>query len=207
MADRVAITFIRHGATVNNEKQVYQGWLDAPLLEREKARIQAMKSQFPKPQKVFSSDLVRSLDTARLLFPEHEIETTMLLRELHFGDFEGKAYEQLKHNQAYQKWMESEFQIPPPNGESFQKFAMRLQTFWERLSQEFSPHISEIAIVTHSGVIRHFLVHFAPIEKSFWEWRVPLAGGYRLVTTKERLRRKERCISFSEVPLTEKQNG
>lgn len=207
MDDRVAVTFIRHGATVNNEKKVYQGWLNTPLLTSEKDRIKQIRNGFPKPQKVFSSDLFRSLETARLLFPEHEIETTMLLRELHFGDFEGKTYAQLKQNQTYQKWIGSDFQIPPPNGESIQMFASRLQTFWERLYQAFAADVNEIAVVTHSGVIRHFLVHFAPIEKSFWEWQVPFAGGYRFVTTKERLRRKQRCISFSEVPLTEKQNG
>lgn len=207
MADRVAVTLIRHGATVSNEKQVYQGWLNTPLLPSEKERIKQIRNEFPKPQKVFSSDLVRSIETARLLFPTHEIETSLLLRELHFGDFEGKTYEQLKQNRTYQKWMDSGFQIPPPNGESYQMFAARLKTFWERLYQAFTMDVNEIAVVTHSGVIRHFLVHFAPLEKSFWEWRVPFAGGYRLVTTKERLRRKERCISYSEVPLTEKQNG
>lgn len=207
MDDRVAITLIRHGATVNNKKQVYQGWLDAPLLASEKKRIKQLKEKFPKPQKVLSSDLLRCVETARLLFPHHHVETSTLLRELNFGDFEGKHYEQLKHDRAYQAWIDSEFQTPPPNGESFQMFTSRLQQFWEHFYLKLTSELHEIAVVSHGGVIRHFLVHYAPVEKSFWEWSVPLAGGYRLVTTKERLRRKKRCISLSEVPLTEKQNG
>lgn len=207
MAHTVALTLIRHGATINNERNMYQGWLDTPLLPRETERLHRLKSSYPKPDRVLSSDLPRCLETASILFPHHRIEANANFRELHFGDFEGKSYEQLKNNQSYQNWLNDPFLHPPSNGESFRMFTNRLQKGWDSLHRKFTDRVDEIAIVTHGGVIRYYLENYAPNKKTFWKWTVPLGGGYRLVTTKERLRRGERCISLSEVPLTAKQNG
>lgn len=207
MAHPVALTLIRHGKTFNNERNVYQGWLDSPLLPDEIERLERLSSFYPKPDRILSSDLQRCADTAKRLFPDQRIELNANFRELHFGDFEGKSHEQLKNNPAYQNWLKDPYGYAPANGESWERFARRLQKEWQLLHAKYTPAVNEIAIFTHGGVIRFYLERFAPIQKSFWEWQIPFGGGYRLVTTKERLRRNERCTSLSEVPLTEKRNG
>lgn len=207
MVHTVALTLIRHGATINNERNVYQGWLNSPLLPSEVDRLRRIKHQYPKPHYVISSDLTRCLETAKLLFSHHEIEMSENFREFHFGDFEGKTYEQLKDDKTYQKWLEDPFLHRPPNGESIKMFTKRIQDGWDGLHSKFLDGVREITVVSHSGVIRHLLEMYAPHKKTFWDWIIPFGGGYRLVTTREKLGRGERCISLSEVPLTENENG
>lgn len=207
MAHIVALTFIRHGATINNERHVYQGWLDTPLLPSEIERLCRLRSSYPKPDFVLSSDLTRCLETAHALFPHHPIEAIEHLRELHFGEFEGKSYAQLKHDRAYQNWLRDPYVHSPTRGESWATFTERLQKGWNQLQTTLTEQTQEVVIVTHGGVIRYYLEKYAPFKQAFWEWTVPLGGGYRLLTTQERVRRNERCISLSEVPLMEKQNG
>ncbi len=206
MVHCVVFTFIRHGATLSNERREYQGWLDPPLLVKERERLKAIRHRFRAPDLVFSSDLKRCHETASLLFPKHRIETTTYLRELHFGDFEGKRYEQLQHLSEYRHWIDH-FRTAPPNGESFDTFTARLEKGFAHISTQLTDDVTDVAVVTHGGVIRYFLETYAPISKSFWEWSIPLGGGYQLKTTMEKLKEGERCISLSEVPLTEKHNG
>lgn len=206
MAHRVVFTFIRHGATLSNERQEYQGWLDPPLLVKERERLNSIRHHFRTPDLVFSSDLKRCEATASLLFPNVHIEKSAQLRELHFGDFEGKCYEQLQHVPEYRQWIDH-FGTAPPNGESFDTFTTRLEKGFAHILTQLTDDVTDVAIVTHGGVIRYFLATYAPIARSFWEWSVPLGGGYQLKTTTERLKEGERCISLSEVPLTAKHDG
>lgn len=208
MARRVAITLIRHGITKNNREKRYQGWADHSLLPEEKKRLGGSKQIFEKMDAVVSSDLKRCIETANLLFPYKRPILDKRLREMHFGDFDNKTYEQLKNCEPYRKWVEQAFQPAPPNGESFQTFTARIQEGWEDAIKQFNNEkINNLAIVTHAGVIRFFLEKYAPIQKTYWEWRVENGYGYRLIASTGQLRRGERCISFSEVPLMENPAG
>ncbi|MDQ7861466.1 phosphoglycerate mutase family protein [Peribacillus frigoritolerans] len=69
MADIVAITLLRHGLTVANERKVYLGWTDSPLSTEGEKEILDLRGSYPQYEKIFSSDLSRCVETARLLFP------------------------------------------------------------------------------------------------------------------------------------------
>ena len=47
-------------------------------------------------------------------------------RETGFGIFEGHTYEELKDDPAYQLWLDTAGEIPPPGGES--KAAQKIRT-------------------------------------------------------------------------------
>jgi alpha-ribazole phosphatase len=204
MDDRVAISLLRHGLTAENEKSAYIGWTNSPLSSTGRKSIQPIVE----PELLFSSDLMRCLETVALLFPYKEALRMEEFREMYFGNWEGKTYEQLKSVKSYQDWIEDPFSRCPDGGESFAEFGLRIQTGWEKVKKQIlQADTANVAIVAHGGVIRYLLSLFAPQKKSFFEWKIPYGGGYQLIFTRDGLRRGEKCISLQAVPTTENQHG
>lgn len=205
MVHSVAITLLRHGLTEANERKEYLGWTDSPLSERGLTEISRLRAGFREYELVISSDLQRCIDTAKLLFPTGPIQTNPAFREMNWGHWEGKTYEQLKEEASYQKWLNIPMEASVPAGESYPIFSERVESGWKQL---LGKEYENIAIVTHGGVIRELLVRYAPEEKLFWDWSIPHAGGYQLVWDSQDLwRRGERCTSLQVVPIMEKLNG
>nr|WP_251041161.1 histidine phosphatase family protein [Bacillus sp. ISL-45] len=189
--------------TVENKRQAYLGWTDSPLVAQQ--NFPEIPDSF---EQIYSSDLGRCRETANVLFPKAVAEIVPELREINFGDWEGKTYEQLKNEGMYKKWLSEPFKISPPNGESFDAFTHRVEKGWEKITRNMVGHqINTAAVVTHGGVIRYLLTVYAPEEKDFWEWSIPYGRGYQLTWSREGLRRGERCISLQEVPLMANQTG
>lgn len=203
MDDIVAIALFRHGMTYENERQAYLGWSDSPLVADQ--LFSEIHDCF---EQIYTSDLGRCRETAKVLFPKKVPEVLPDLREIHFGDWEGKTYEQLKNEEMYKKWLSGPFKESPPNGESFDAFTYRVKNAWGKISRNVVEHqIQSAAVVTHGGVIRYLLTLYAPEERDFWDWRIPYGRGYQLTWSREGLRRKERCISLQEVPLMANRSG
>lgn len=207
MDDGVVVALFRHGLTELNKQKTYMGWTDAPVCEEGKEGLTALH---PNPyQVVVSSDLTRCLQTAEILFPEKEPIPFLELREMNFGPFEGKRYEELAGDPQYEAWIGSQFETSVRGAETFTGFKKRVDEGWEKVSTLITRNgVDSLAIVTHGGVLRYLLSKFAPTEKSFWEWRVPHGNGFQFVwSSKEAFRRGERCTLLREGLLTEKQNG
>ncbi|NUK31208.1 histidine phosphatase family protein [Parageobacillus sp. VR-IP] len=207
----LAITFIRHGITPENEARRYIGHTDVPLAGQEKTRLLQADLQFFKPVDLLvSSDLLRCRQTCERLFRNYcgakcEMEQW---REINFGDWEGKTFPELKEIKEYQQWLHSPFSVAPPNGESYKAFCRRVEEALEQtilLAEQTNAR--HVAVVTHGGPIRYVLERYAPVERPFWEWAVPFGGGFTLQSTLERWKEKKRCISLSEVLFKENENG
>jgi alpha-ribazole phosphatase len=208
MDDRLVVALWRHGITDENECSAYMGWTDSPLNEKGRKMVQRLSKHVARPDLIFSSSSVRCLETARLLFPGQTIQRLAALREMHFGDWEGRTHEDLQHVASYQTWLDDPFSKAPAGGESFEQFAERVLAGWDFIKkQAMASRANHIAVITHGGVIRFLLSAFAPERKAFFEWQVPFAGGYELVWEQEGFRRDGPCISLREVPLTAKLNG
>ncbi|WP_282174084.1 histidine phosphatase family protein [Cytobacillus firmus] len=205
MDDTVAVALFRHGLTEANKSHAYLGWTDSPLCPEHKNKLA------PAPQgyrRIFASDLGRCMKTAAILFPDHSIEPCPEWREMHFGEWEGRTYQELKDNPAYQKWLEDPFSGVLPGGESFAAFTARVDKGWQNLTDQLlQGNNSDAAVITHGGVIRYLLGKYAPEEKEFWEWQVPFGRGYELRWTREAFRRGVRCTSLQEAGLTVNLNG
>ena len=95
------IILIRHLPTKGNLESRYIGSLDEPLvkLELDDTSLEAYKRTLDEfaPQRIISSPLTRAKETAALFFPCREIEVCNEFREMHFGLYEGKNYQDLKH--------------------------------------------------------------------------------------------------------------
>ena len=87
------ILLARHGETDWNLQQRWQGHTDTPLNEtgRKQARALAEELAGEPIDAVFSSDLIRAHETARLIAVPRGLGVTALrdLRERHFGSVEG----------------------------------------------------------------------------------------------------------------------
>lgn len=201
MVSTMAITFIRHGVTKWNKEKRYAGWTNVPLLDGVEKRDHS-------PNLLFSSDLNRCVETAELLFPNSPISKLSELRELHFGDWEGMTYEQLKSDSVYQQWLKNPECINPPGGESWDAFTVRLEHGWKEVKEEIiNSGASTITIITHGGPIHYFLSRFSPEPSEFWEWRVQPLQGYTLYFTENQLEGEERCTLLQEELLTERKSG
>lgn len=205
MDNIVVIALFRHGLTEENKRGGYLGWNDSPLVSTKREDYQF---QFDPYEQYYCSDLQRCVTTAQLLFPNEEPTRLTELREMNFGDWQGKTYEELKDDGRYRAWIDNLMSITPPNGESFSRFAERIDSGWRRITNEILDNdVSRVAIVTHGGVVRYLLMRFAQEEKSFWDWKIFHGTGYELIFDKKALRSGGKCTSLQVVPSMEKNHG
>lgn len=208
MDDIVAVTLFRHGLTEGNKKKVYLGWNDSPLCVESITQLTSYQMDSASYDLFLCSDLDRCLHTMKLLFPQVEPLTSPEFREMNFGSFQGKTYEELQDDKEYQFWLEDLSCNSPPDGESFIQFSARVAQGWERVIHRILEEgVRRPFIVTHGGVIKHLLSQYAPIKKEFWEWEISNGTGFELMFNIEQLRRRGRCISLQGVPLMESETG
>jgi broad specificity phosphatase PhoE len=101
---------------------------------------------------VYSSPRRRTRETAEALGRPVQLEDG--LREIDFGLFEGRLYEEIEREypETYREWMESPTTVEFPQGESFARMKLRVLNCVERLRAR---HDGEtIAVVAHGGTCR-----------------------------------------------------
>ena len=91
---------VRHGETVDNVNQIMQGQTQGKLTENGIQQAQEVRDQLA-PENfaaIISSDLKRSVDTAKIIAEPHHLEVvqTSLLRERDWGGFTGRFIPELK---------------------------------------------------------------------------------------------------------------
>ncbi|MEW9671993.1 histidine phosphatase family protein [Ammoniphilus sp. 3BR4] len=153
--------WIRHGETEPNAQRKYLGHLDAPLNDRGKRQAQKTASRLSNLaiHRIYSSDLARCMETARLLGQMLNLVPNAIpsLRELDFGEWDGRTYEQIVQTNRSQveAWYSNPFDCSPPGGETLHAFGQRVDRWLNRLFQDTSEG-ETIALVSHGGVIRYF---------------------------------------------------
>lgn len=142
----VSITYFVHGTTVDNENGISSGWLDAELSELGKRQSVALKDQIAEQgfDVVFSSDLKRAVDSAKLAF-EGAVPIILdpRLRECNYGDYNGKPsaiVEPMQEENIFQRF---------PNGESYEDVKTRIADFLDFLKKNYGGR--RVAIVAHKA--------------------------------------------------------
>lgn len=209
MDDTVVVAIFRHGLTEENIRKAYIGWTDSPLSELARNTLAACTSKLSPYERIVTSDLQRCLQTAKTLFPNQDPYPLPEFREMHFGDWETKAFSELESDPIYQEWLKTPFMVTPPKGENYVVFSERIESGWKKvIDMATNENLRKIAIVTHGGVIRYLLTKLNQEKKHFWEWKVPHGNGFELVwNSQDAFRRGEECNLLREVRLTENQNG
>lgn len=124
---KINLTLIRHGKTPSNREHRYLGVTEEALSGegRKQLEILAEKDILKKPWLLFISPMLRCQESAGILFPGREAYPIEEWREMNFGAYEGKNYEDLKNDSYYQKWIDSNGTLPFPEGESQQEYIKR----------------------------------------------------------------------------------
>ena len=134
---KVKITWIRHGMTRANEEHRYLGKTDEPLSEKGIRFLQGKKKKsfFNAPEFLYASPMKRCVQTAEILFRRKPVLIPEW-KEMDFGQFEGKNYEELKDNPDYQKWIDSNGTLPFPGGEPREQFIRRSMEGFDRMMSD-----------------------------------------------------------------------
>jgi len=137
---------VRHGETTFSAGKRVAGWSDPPLTDHGRRQAQALRSVIDGQQfdGVWSSDLVRAIESARLAWGESIADAR--LRECHFGSLEGCTYEEVDtvYGEVFRRFRG--FSVP--GGESHREFHQRVLGFVDDLAP--GRHI----LFAHGGVIR-----------------------------------------------------
>jgi phosphoserine phosphatase len=163
----MAFYLIRHGETEWNHSKKIQGWKDVDLNDR--GLLQAEKlAIFLKNHKIdyiYASDLKRAYKTS-LIFSQHvhhEIISDPFLREINFGDWEGKTWKEIQHE--YHEFFESgglnQLDLAVHHGESLISFKKRVVDHFLDLVKRHPDE--EVFIFTHGGNIKMILVELLNI--------------------------------------------
>ncbi len=182
----VTLYLIRHGLTQSNLEGRYIGQSENPPLSASgRQELEARKAHrpYPRAERLYTSPMLRCLETARLLYPMLVPVPLSSLAEQDFGLFEGKTYEQLKDNPAYRRWVDSAGLLPPPGGESGQEFAIRLKGALGQIAEDCRSSGAEtVAVITHGGCIMTMLSRLSadpdPSPASFYGYQAPNGGGF-----------------------------
>lgn len=148
----IDIVLLRHGPTIWNELNRYQGRTDIPLESQGRASVRALKlPEEWKKYRVVSSPLLRAQHTAEILFPSVKNLVDSRLVEMDFGQWEGKFVAEIRANQDFSPpsygW--TGWNSGPPGGETYDQVARRFQDW---LMESLALNEDTVAI-THKGVI------------------------------------------------------
>ena len=148
------------------------------------------------PEIVFMSPMQRCRESAQILFPDREKIEIPEWKEMNFGAFEGKNYEQLNGNPQYQAWIDSNGTLPFPEGESRAEFIDRVCAGMDNAADYLRNYAQSnlcrdcgsdrevtVAAVVHGGTIMALLSHYGGGD--YYNYQVENANRSVLLHRKE----------------------
>ena len=152
------LIIVRHGETVENANRICQGQEGGHLSKKGKMQAKKLAKRLKKEKldAVYSSDLKRTVDTAREIMKFHRHVPLYLdkrIRERFFGDYQGTSYEK--------DWdWQSIAEDPKSCIESDLQMCKRISNFVEEI---LSKHFGEtVLVVSHGGVKKILLNKIFP---------------------------------------------
>ncbi len=165
------ITLVRHCQTNYNSEKRYQGWTDIKLNQKGRREAEKLGNAFKGslPEKIYSSSLSRARETTQILRGENEADFAREedLRELNFGRWEGKTWEEIKkQNPRAEKEFDADIRnFHPPGGESILSMKKRVLDFWENIKGKKK----DTLLVSHTGPIKLILLNVLKASlEGFW---------------------------------------
>ena len=160
------IYLIRHGKTNNNIANILQGRSDMPLNVQgiKEAEDAAKRLDGVHFSKVFSSPLIRAIDTAGIIVPDLEPVIDQRLIEMDYGPYEGVGLSDLPKELAV--FFADVVNNPAPSGmESLDSVVNRLGEFLE----EIKSLPGNILVSTHAIALKGALEYLTPDSNgSYW---------------------------------------
>lgn len=178
------LLLVRHAETEDNVADRLSGWTDGDLSERGEQQILLLADHFhrahPDAAALYASPLRRARRTAEAIgrLTGHQPIFDEDLREMYFGELDGRPFEELRA--AYAHLLAADEDVARedfvwPGGESRTGFLARVRRAIDRIA---AAHRGEtVAIVTHGGVIATFLTIVQSESVALWRnWTVTNAS-------------------------------
>lgn len=181
---------IRHATTDMNGTLCGQS--DPPLNAMGRAQASALADLLGgwKVRRLYTSDLQRAVQTAQFLGERWGIpvQARSALREISFGDWEGKSWSQIRAEEPDVAQMESPAEICAPGGETFASFRDRVLRALNETITECDGRLT--AMVTHLGVIRVILKELSSADSEWEPWqRIDHCAVHRIQVNRSFLER------------------
>lgn len=156
------LILVRHAVTDDNELARLSGYIDSQVSEQGKSQIEKLTDYLKdeKIDKIYTTTSSRTKETVKLLaqINKIDIQESEVLKEINFGDFEGKDFKEIQKNypEEFNKMISEGYEYKYPNGES-------LIECYERVSKEiklileYNGKDSTILVCSHAGTIRNIL--------------------------------------------------
>lgn len=154
------LTLIRH-TTPNIAAGICYGQLDVAVARNFTDEAAAIRGWLNPADLILTSPLLRAHKLAENIALSHGCEMLhdARLMEMNFGDWEGRAWNDIGRSEI-DSWSADVLYYAPPNGESAQQMMQRVQSMLQDLVQMPQQHI---VIVAHGGSIRAVLAQLASI--------------------------------------------
>lgn len=170
------LILVRHGESEFNKLidiegvKMFCGATDVGLTEHGKNQAKYLdgNDKLKDISKVYSSNLIRALDTAKLAMPNKEITVDERIRERSLGYFEKKYVKDMEKEfpELFKKEDKMKFRrdfiVKAPQGENYTDVSNRVKSFFQDL--DFNKN-EKIAIFSHMHCIRCMLYLLLGLKK------------------------------------------
>lgn len=175
------LLLVRHGETTWNHEARYQGQADIPVSTRGWAEAERLAERLASESinAIYTSDLMRALDTARVIARRIGQPLTLepRLREANLGEWQGLTYEQVRRRYFSDTDPLPAYLVdsPPPSGECLRQLQVRLMSAIESIAAKHAN--AGVLIVTHGGCLKVLLCTWLGMELSaYWQLRFDSAS-------------------------------
>jgi broad specificity phosphatase PhoE len=178
------IYILRHGETALNVRRLMQGCLDKPLNQngRDLAVITGKAMKGICFDRCISSPLIRAKETAEIILRESgnttEIEYDDRIREIDFGDLEGKSLSEMGEDGNL--FYTDPFRFAGfPNGERISDLCERTQAFIKELTAKDDG--KSYLISTHGCAMRAMVNGLFDDPSDFWRGHAPYNCSFTII--------------------------
>lgn len=180
----ITLYIIRHGATKSNKRHAYLGNTNEPLSNEggEQIIFYNEAGRYSKEKDnllIFSSPMLRCLQTKDILYPDTRAILLPEWKEIDFGRFEGKNYQDLNGDPDYQRWIDSGGVTAFPGGESRDEFVKRSMAGLEWCIECMEDYKQKSAVcIVHGGTIMAIMSSLTGGD--YYDYQVKNGQGYEI---------------------------
>lgn len=171
------LILLRHAETKANADNKYIGHSYSEYTEKGKKQIKNILRLLSKESfdRVYSSPLPRALKLAEMI--SHQMNCELLieesLKEMNFGIFEGKRYQEAEreYKDEWEKWTDDYINYRIPDGECYLDLHQRVTTFIDSLKGKST------LLLTHGGIIQTIITYLLDLDiDDRWHFKIPPGG-------------------------------
>lgn len=144
------IVVVRHGRTAHNASGLLLGRIDPPLDELGRAQAAALAAAVGPVDRVISSPLARTRETAAAFGVDVEIDERWI--ELDYGDYDGMPLADVPA-EIWAQWR-ADVDFCPPGGETLRQLGDRVRGALDQLAAEAAPGDGTTVVVTHVSPVK-----------------------------------------------------